>query len=163
MMRFLFLVSMFFQSTTSSVHILAADAEGNPLPHVRVELVLYEFRPGQTEVREIFSGRCSTDQNGECMIGIGETSGLLRGRLELGRYGGRDVIWPGGVLTAPVLVDLQNKRVKGTEVGAYDFQEKDGGITIQTGTSWLSILAATLIVGLIVFRAYVQSRREHAC
>jgi hypothetical protein len=161
MLRFLLLLSLL--STTSSVHVLVADAAGDPMQGVKVELVLYDFKlfSGQTQVQKTFSDRCTTDQNGECTIVIGETSGLLRGRLDLGKYGGRDVIWPGGALNAPVLVDLENNRVKGTEAEPYDFQEKDGGVTIRDGIPWFA-LAATAVVGLIVFWAYVQSRKEHA-
>jgi hypothetical protein len=161
MLRFLLLLSIL--STTSSVHVMVADAAGNPMQGVQVELVLYDFKliSGQTKVQKTFTGQCTTNQNGECTIVIGETSGILRGRLDLGKYGGRDVIWPGGALNAPVLVDLENNRVKGTEAGPYDYQEKDGGVTIRDGIPWFA-LAATVLVGLIVFWAYVQSRKEHA-
>ncbi len=82
---------------------MVADGAGNPMHGVQVELVLYDFKliSGQTLVQKTFSDQCTTDQNGECTIVIGETSGLLRGRLDLGKYGGRDVIWPGGALNAP--------------------------------------------------------------
>ena len=162
MLSFLFLLSIL--TTNSSVHVLVADDAGYPMQGVKVELVLYDFKliSGQTQVQKTFSDHCTTDQNGECLILIGGTSGLLRGRLDLGKYGGRDVIWPGGALNAPVLVDLKNNRVKGAEAGPFDFQEKDGGVVIQNGTPWLSILLATLIVGVIVFWAYVRSRKEHA-
>jgi hypothetical protein len=163
MMQLLFLFSMIFQAT-SSVHVLVADGAGNPMPGVQVSLVLYDFETklGQTEAREVFSDQCRTDSNGECTIRIGETSGVLRGRLELGKYGGRDVIWTGGVLDAPVLVDLKQKRVKGMEAGPYDFQEKGDGILIRKETSWLAILIVTTVLGGIVFWAYLQSRKEHA-
>ena len=162
MMQILFLFSMVFQAS-SSVHVLVVDAEGEPLPDVRVELVLYDFESGsgQTQARKTFSDRCTTDQNGECTIMIGETRGVLRGRLDLGKYGGRDVIWPGGALDAPVMVDLEKSRVKGTEAGPYDFQEKDGGVPIRQ-TPWLAIGIVGLIMGSAVFWAYTESRREHA-
>ena len=162
MLQFLFLLSIL--TINSSVHVMVADDAGYPMQYVKVELVLYDFKliSGQTQVQKAFSDHCTTDQNGECWILIGETSGLLRGRLDLGKYGGRDVIWPGGALNAPVLVDLKNNRVKGAEAAAFDFQKKDGGVVIQNGTPWLSILLATLIVGVIVFWAYVRSRKEHA-
>ena len=162
MLRFFVLLSLL--STTSSVHVLVADATGSPMQGVRVELVLYDFKliSGQTQVQKTFSDHCTTDQNGECWILIGGTRGLLRGRLSLGKYGGRDVIWPGGMLDAPIMVDLKNNRVKGTEAGAYDFQEKDGCVTFGQGIPWILIILATLIVSGIVFRAYVRSKQEHA-
>lgn len=160
MMQFLFLVSMIFQ-TTSSMHVRVMDAEGQALPNVRVELILYEFRSGKAEARIAFSEHCTTDQNGECGISIGETSGMLRGRLDLGEYGGRDVIWPGGVLDVPVMVDLENMRVKGTEAGPYDFQERDGGVLIRR-TPWAAIVIVSALVGCAVFWAFTLSRREHA-
>ncbi len=161
MLRFLLLLSIL--STTSSVHIMVADATGNPMHGVQVELVLYDFKliSGQTQVQKTFTDQCTTDQNGECTIVIGETSEILRGRLDLGKYGGRDVIWPGGALNAPVLVDLENNRVKGTEAGPYDFQEKDGGVMIRDGIPWFA-LAASVVAGMIVFWAYAISRKEHA-
>ncbi len=162
MLSFLLLLSIL--STNSSMHVMVADTAGNPMQGVRVELVLYDFKliSGRTQAQNTFSDHCNTDQNGECWILIGETSGLLRGRLDLGKYGGRDVIWPGGELNAPIMVGLKNNRVKGTEAGAYDFQEKDGGVTIGQGIPWILIILATLIVSGIVFRAYVRSRQEHA-
>ena len=161
MLQFLLLISIL--STTSSVHVLVADAAGNPMQGVRVELVLYdfEFNSGQTQVHKTFSDQCTTDLNGECTIVIGETRGLLRGRLDLGKYGGRDVIWPGGALNAPVLVDLENNRVKGTEAGPYDFQEKDGGVAVREGMPWFA-LAAAVLAGMLVYWAYAISRKEHA-
>jgi hypothetical protein len=162
MLRFLLLLSIL--STTSSVHVLVADAASNPMQGVRVELVLYDFKliSGRTQVQKTFSDHCITDLNGECTIEIGVTRGSLRGRLSLGKYGGRDVIWPGGELNAPIMVDLKNNRVKGTEAGAYDFQEKDGGVTIGNRTPWLLIFLATVLVSMIVFGAYIRSRKEHA-
>jgi len=162
MMQILFLFSMIFQ-TSSSVHVLVADATGKPLADVRVELVLYAFESnsGQMQARKTFSDHCATDQNGECTIVIGETRGILRGRLDLGKYGGRDVIWLGGALEAPVMIDLEKSRVKGTEAGPYDFQEKDGGVPIRQ-TPWLAIMIVSALVGSAVFWAYVQSRKEHA-
>ena len=161
MMRLIFLLSLFFQnSATSSVRIPVADADGKPMPEVRVTLVLYEF--SLTEIRETFSARCTTDAQGECTILIGETSGLLRGRLDLGKYGGRDVIWPGGALTAPVVIDVQNRRIKGTEAQPYDFQEKESALTIQKDSPWLLIFGAGLMLGGLVFWAYQRSRQEHA-
>jgi hypothetical protein len=87
---------------------------------------------------------------------------VLRGSLDLGRYGGRDVIWPGGALHAPVLVDLEHSRVKGSEAGAYDFQEKDGGVPLRNGTPWQVICAAAVMTGGLVCLAYLRSRQEHA-
>jgi len=165
MLRSLFLVWILFQNAAaSSVQVRVADAAGQPLPDVRVRLDLYEpgSVPERMEVWTVFSGHCRTDQNGECTIVIGETHGLLRGRLDLGSYGGRDVIWPGGALEAPVLVDLENMRVKGTEAGPYDLQEKDGGIAIRQGIPWGLILVVTLSAGGILVRVYLRSKREHA-
>jgi len=161
MLRSLLLLSILF--TTSSVHILVADTAGVPMQGVRVELVLYDFKlmAGQTQAQKTFSDHCTTDLNGECTIVIGETRGLLRGRLDLGKYGGRDVIWPGGALEAPVLVDLEQDRVKGTEAGPYDFQEKDGGVAVREGNPWF-ILTATVLAGMIVYWTYARSRKEHA-
>jgi hypothetical protein len=145
------------------VHVLVADAEGNPMQDVKVELVLYDFELNQEQTKALptFSDHCTTDQNGECWILIGETSGFLRGRLDLGKYGGRDVIWPGGMLNAPVLIDLKNNRVKGTEAEPFDFQEEDGGVRIVQEVPWLLILFATVIVCGMVFWAYERSKEEH--
>ena len=161
MLRSLLFLSILF--TTSSVHVLVADAAGVPMHGVRVELVLYDFKlsAGQTQAQKTFTDHCTTDLNGECTIVIGETRGLLRGRLDLGKYGGRDVIWPGGALEAPVLIDLEQDRVRGTEAGPYDFQEKDGGVAVREGIPWFA-LAAAVLAGMLVYWAYAISRKEHA-
>ena len=161
LLRSLFLFSLLVAN--SSVHVMLKDAAGDPLAGVRVTLVLYDISISaeQMEARQIFSGHCRTDQNGECTIQIGETNGVLRGRLDLGRYGGRDVIWPGGALHAPVLVDLEHSRVKGSEAGPYDFQEKDGGVPLRHGTPWLVIGVAAAMAGGLVCLVYLRSRQEH--
>jgi hypothetical protein len=71
------------------------------------------------------------------------------------------VIWPGGALEVPVLVDLEQDRVKGTEAGPYDFQEKDGGVAVREGIPWF-VLAAAVLAVMIVYWAYARSRKEHA-
>ena len=157
MLQLLVLFSTLF--TISSVHVSVADAQGVPLPDVQVKLVLYEYR-SNSAVQITFSDSCSTDQNGECTILIGETTGLLRGRLDLGKYGGRDVIWPSGVLNAPILVDLENNRVKGAEAQAFEFQEKDGGVRIESEVSWFRILIMVLTTIGFVTWLYLESRRE---
>jgi hypothetical protein len=91
------------------VNISLLNAEGQPLPNVQIsmDLSLYEvLATEQLEVRGAFSDECSTDGHGVCSILIGETGELLlRGSLDLGEYGSRNLEWHGGALDVPIQIE----------------------------------------------------------
>ncbi len=92
-----------FISSESRINIHVLDAEAQPLAGVRIFLDLH-FMEG-SEIRGAYSDECTTDQNGECTLHIGETHGQrLRGTLDLGSYGSRIVEWNGGVLDVPIQI-----------------------------------------------------------
>ena len=96
-------------SNSTRVNISISNAAGQPLPNVQIsmDLYFYEFiAADQLEVRGAFSDECTTDTHGECSILIGETQDLLlRGSLDLGKYGSRILEWRGGALDVPIRIE----------------------------------------------------------
>jgi hypothetical protein len=127
---------------------------------VTVALYLYEYASDGKTVEESLAGKCATDAKGECSIAIGDAEGILRGWIDLGDYGGRDIMWTGGQLNVPIKINAGRVQL-GTEAQPFDFQEKDGGVVVRGGSSWILILITTLVVGGIVAGLYLQSKREH--
>ena len=127
---------------TTRINISLSDAEGQPLSSVQVLLDLYFYEviaPEQAELRGAISDECTTDAQGACTILIGETQDLLlHGKLDLGRYGSREVEWHGGALNVPI-------------------QIKPGSKTqFKPMTIYNTILFALIALGVVV-----QLRRKH--
>jgi hypothetical protein len=95
------------------VNIFLANTEGQPLPNVQIsmDLAFYEvITADQLEARGAFSDECTTDGHGACSILIGETGELLlRGSLDLGEYGSRNLEWHGGALDVPIRINQESK------------------------------------------------------
>lgn len=91
------------------VNISLSNAEGKPLPNeqISMDLSFYEvLAADQLEVRGAFSDECTTDRDGACSILIGGTGDLLlRGSLDLGEYGSRNLEWNGGTLDVPIQIE----------------------------------------------------------
>ena len=98
----LFPAKVVFAAATR-VHIYLTDSAGQPLADVPVALDLRFYESASAEPSGAFSDECTTDAQGECTILIGETRDLrLRGRLDLGGHGSREVEWRGGVLEVSI-------------------------------------------------------------
>jgi hypothetical protein len=95
------------------VIISISNAAGQPLPdlHISMDLYFYEvIAADQLEVRGAFSDGCTTDAHGACSILVGETQDLLlRGSLDLGEYGSRNLEWHGGALDVPIRIEPESK------------------------------------------------------
>jgi hypothetical protein len=94
------------------VNISISNAAGQPLPdlHISMDLYFYEFiAADQLEVRGAFTDECTTDEHGACSILVGETHDLLlRGSLDLGEYGSRNLEWHGGALDVPIRIEPED-------------------------------------------------------
>jgi len=94
------------------VNISISNAAGQPLPdlHISMDLYFYEvIAADQLEVRGAFSDECTTDEHGACSILVGETQDLLlRGSLDLGEYGSRNLEWHGGALDVPIRIEQED-------------------------------------------------------
>ena len=94
------------------VNISISNAAGQPLPdlHISMDLYFYEvLAADQLEVRGAFSDECTTDAHGACSILVGETQDLLlRGSLDLGEYGSRNLEWHGGALDIPIRIEPED-------------------------------------------------------
>ena len=94
------------------VNISISNAAGQPLPdlHISMDLSFYEvLAADQLEVRGAFSDGCTTDAHGACSILVGETRDLLlRGSLDLGEYGSRNLEWHGGALDVPIRIEPED-------------------------------------------------------
>jgi hypothetical protein len=92
------------------VRVHLVNSEQKPLSGVVVELELYEYSEDAITIRYI--GKCTTDAIGQCRIEIEKPSfdatGFLRGRIVVGDYGKRALIWRGGILDVPVWLDAAN-------------------------------------------------------
>jgi hypothetical protein len=95
------------------VNIFLVDPGGQPLPDVQISMDLTFYgviAADQLEVRGAFSDECTTGGHGECSILIGETGDLLlRGSLDLGEYGSRNLEWHGGALDVPIQLNQESK------------------------------------------------------
>jgi len=152
---------LLLQTLTSSLQVHVFDADYQPQPGIDVRLELYEFASNGdgTMASVVFSEECHTDTSGECVFEVGDTKGMLHGRLDIQGYGGRDVIWPGGPLELSIRLDKANP---GTEAGPYDFQEKDGGVSLYRGIPWFPVTIVALLVGGLVIAIYLRARQVHA-
>jgi len=152
---------LLLQTLTSSLQVHVFDADYQPQPGVNVHLDLYEFASDEdgTTATVVFSKECNTDTTGICTIEVGETTGMLRGRLDVQGYGGRDVIWPGGPLELAIRLDKVNP---GTEAQPYDFQEKDGGVSLYRGIAWFPVTIVVLLIGGLVIAIYFRARQVHS-
>ena len=108
MIQLLLLLAVF--SASSRIDVSVVDAAGQPLSNLRVSLDLYFYEAApSSEIRGAVSDACTTDAQGRCSLWIGQTHDLvLRGSLDLGEYGTRQVEWHGGVLNVPIRIEPQH-------------------------------------------------------
>jgi hypothetical protein len=162
MKAFLFTLILFTQQATGTMLSLRVlDADQEPISGMRIKLELYTYE-GQ-EAHIWFEENCQTDVNGHCLFQIESAApdgDFLRGTLQVGNFGLRDVIWPGGELKLTIPTDQIGF---GQEAAPYEFQEKDGGVeTIQSNRLPLYSLLVALLLGGLVFAMYRQAQKEHA-
>jgi hypothetical protein len=164
MLKSVILFAAMWQAVVSSVNVHLMDANG-PIANARVTLTLWSFdvEGNQTIARSEFEDSCKTDRNGACTIVIGETEGVLRGSLDVGEYGKRSLLWPGGAVDVGLFVE-NGKLLVGTEAGPYDFQ-KDEPLSLvvvdrRAGVLRLTLTAlAALPLLFVLVWVYLQARR----
>jgi hypothetical protein len=149
------------QTTGASLALRVLDANQEPISGMEITLALYTYE-GQ-EATIWFEDHCQTDSDGRCLFQIENAppdGGFLRGTLQIGDFGLRDVTWPGGELKLTVPTDQIGF---GREAVPYEFQKKDGGVeTVQSDRLPLyTLLVAVLLAGL-VFVVYREAQKEHA-
>ncbi len=95
------------QDIAHGVVVIVWTADKHPVAGVEVALEMFEYR--QDFIRAYRSGRCTTDESGTCAIPLPSppigADGFLRGRLTVGEYGTRSLLWPGGMFTIHVMLD----------------------------------------------------------
>lgn len=164
MLKSIILISILAQQAiASSLHVTVVDRTGHPMPGIPVTLDLYFYSPvspERTDVRGTFTDGCTTGDDGSCVIEIGKTDSILRGYLDLGSYGGRDVFWSGGELNLTVRIE-NNKLQIGREAAPYEFQEKDSSLVMR-GIPWFWVLLVLFACGGGMTWLYVQSRQEYS-
>lgn len=162
MKTLLFSLILFAQHATGTMLSLRVlDADQEPISGVEISLALYIYE-GQEAILW-FEENCQTDADGHCLFQIESTppdGGFLRGTLQVGDFGLRDVIWPGGELKLTVPTDQIGF---GQEAVPYEFQPEDGGVEIvqRDGLPLYALLLFFLLCGLVGF-FYQQSRKEQA-
>jgi len=136
------------------VQLVGGQVEGIP---IRLELYRYVTHPDYVEVQIWYSQTCLTDAEGRCTFEIGETEGGLRGRLTIGEYGQRDVIWPGGDLS----LMLNTAEVSESESKPYDFQEPAERLVVRrAGRGWLTVLLVILILAVSFLMLFLYRSEE---
>ena len=117
-----------------AIHLL--DPLNNPVSNVTANLVVYQFEASGQTATAYPSGSCVTDRNGRCQIEVSgsapkDASGFLRGTLDLGEYGKRSVIWPGGLFEVDLHLNAAGKLESDTEAAPFDYDEPGGVKVVQ--------------------------------
>ncbi len=148
------------QQSGTFLHLSVIDATGQPMSDVPVTLELYTYVDQNANVW--FEEDCMTDLDGRCEFQIENAppdGGLIRGTLQIGDFGFRDVIWPGGELNLTVPTNMIGF---GQEAEPYEFQKKDGGVEVfRKGPPVYTLIILLILSGLSVFM-YRQATKEHA-
>ncbi len=151
------------------VAIFLVDHQENPIPDVTVNLILNRFNTidGQgAAIEAIPSGSCITNENGRCEIIISadapkDQSGFLKGALDLGEYGRRSVIWPGGLLEVPLKLNEARKLENDREAGPFDYDQPSDVEFIQPQPPvYLVGIGIAIVLLVLSFYLYRRSKAQ---
>lgn len=139
-----------------SVNVSLTNGQGAPLNGVKVGLFLYQL--SGSEATPIQMGYCRTGKDGRCQIPIADAprdqGGFLRGYLEIGDYGRRSLLWPGGVLEMSVWLDQASSGLDIAGEEPYDWQKQGADdaleVTIAPETPKLRVEGILAIAGTII-------------
>ena len=159
----LLLVSSYGQAAAATqgpdqvaLHLL--DQHDNPVSNVTANLVVYQFDASGQTATAFPSGSCVTDRNGRCQIDVSgnapkDASGFLRGTLDLGGYGKRSVIWPGGLFEIELHLNPAGKLESDTEAAPFDYDEAGGVQVVQPRPPlyWVGIIISMLFLGVALY------------
>ena len=122
---------MLLQTATTGVEVQVYNAAANePVSGIHVVLETFEYQDG--EAFQIESQTCTTDKSGNCTLLLEKpnTNGMQRGTLQIGDYGIRDLVWPGGIQKISIPVDQLDF---GREAAPYEYLPEDGGVVVHRG------------------------------
>ena len=82
---------------------------------------------------------------------------MQRGTLQIGEYGTRDLIWPGGILTLQVPID----RVSfGREAAPYEYLPEDGGLMVHEDSFPLYALVMAVILAALLWWLFRRAQQN---
>jgi hypothetical protein len=161
----LFTCLAFTPAPADSLAVELVNYQRQPLAGETITLTLYRVGPNALE--EWPAGECLTDAAGKCRIDIGwlapkDASGFLRGRVTVGEYGQRSLIWPGGALEVKLWLNAQGQLDVPGE-GPLDTDDAAGALPFvppQTLPRILGWLAALLLGGLLIWFLYRKAKSQ---
>ena len=157
MKTYLFALLLVLQANTTGVSVRVLDAEQEPRSGVRLTLKTYAYQHGEAFLIE--TQTCKTDTAGTCSLLLENpnTTGMQRGTLQIGDFGTRDLIWPGGMLTLNIpLAQLGF----GRESAPYEFQAEDGGLVVHEKRFPTYALLMLLILGVLFWQVYQYAKTQ---
>jgi hypothetical protein len=146
-----------FQANLTGIQIRLLPSEDMSPAGIQITLKTYEYREGEAFLIEDVN--CKTDSAGACTLLLEKpnTPGMQRGTLQIGDYGTRDVIWPGGMLDLQIPLDQVNF---GREAAPYEYLSEDGGVVVHAGRFPLYGLVMILILAALVAWLYQRAKER---
>jgi hypothetical protein len=119
---------------SDQIIVTLVDADRNPIEGIRVNLILYDFKDKHIDKHQ--TGSCTTDTAGRCGIEIDEAppqdaSNMIRGQLDVGKYGTRSLLWPGGTLEVPLWLKNSGDELDVPGEPPYDGAVPDDGLPVR--------------------------------
>lgn len=141
------------QTATTGVEVQVYNAAANePVSGIQVVLETFAYQDG--EALRIEKQTCTTDEKGNCTLLLEKPNrnGMQRGILQIGDYGIRDLVWPGGMQKISIPVDQLDF---GREAAPDEYLPEDGGVVVHRGGfplyAFLMILLL-IVISVVIYR-----------
>lgn len=157
-MPYFFALLLVLQANLTGIQISILPSKDISPVGIQITLKTYEYSEGEAFLIERVN--CKTDSAGICTLLLEKpnTTGMQRGMLQIGDYGTRDVLWPGGMLTLQIPLDQVNF---GREAAPYEYLPEDGGLIVHQGRFPLYALAMIVILAVLVWWLYRHAQQNH--
>lgn len=148
---------LFAQVSITGLEIRVVDAAQEPVRGLRLTLTTYTYNKGDAILRETVE--CDTDTDGACSLLLENPNqnGMQYGTLQIGKYGSRDLIWAGGMMTLNIPLDQVGS---GREAAPYEFQVEDGGVTLVEKRFPIFALLVLIFLGIMFWQVYKYARLQ---
>lgn len=158
-MPYFFALLLVLQANLTGVQISILPSEDISPAGIQITLKTYEYREGEAFLIERVN--CTTNSAGTCTLLLKKPNiaEMQRGTLQIGDYGARDVIWPGGMLDLQIPLDQVNF---GREAAPYEYLPEDGGLAVHENRFPLYALVMILILIALLGWLYRHAQQNHA-